>query len=220
MERGRPLLTSFKWLSVCAVFSRGQSTLPLPLSHSLTLSSPPVHCCKINGSKSREALPTTRMAPSVLLSISILVRGADSTHSYVPLHQWKAKQQLTAVMRTTISFAHNQVLSLAQITAEHMSSRWRRHSKISPHTCHPSHYAPFTRWYSCEVSVDASNKGKHDVNVFTLKWLLECGRIIGNEEFPSGPTWFGKRKFRDAGNALVDLRFIIFSIQKKTQNRL
>lgn len=160
MERGRPLLTSFKWLSVCAVFSRGQSTLPLPLSHSLTLSPPPVHCCKINGSKSREALPTTRMAPSVLLSISILVCGADSTHSYVPLHQWKAKQQLTAVMRTTISFTHNQVLSPAQITAEHMSSRWRRRSKISPHTCHPSRYAPFTRRYSkSEVSVDASNKG-------------------------------------------------------------
>lgn len=124
-------------VSVCC-FLQGAVNSAAP-SVSLSNSLSPSGCCKINGSKSREALLTTRMAPSVLLSISILVCGADSTHSNVPLHQWKAKQQLTAVMRTTISFTHNQVLSPAQITAEHMSSRWRRRSKISPHTYHPSH---------------------------------------------------------------------------------
>lgn len=92
-------------VSVCCFLQGAVSSTALSLfhsvfSHSLFL----VHFCKINGSKNWEASLPVRKAPSVLLSISISVHSVDLTYSYVPLHQWKTKQQkLTAVMRTTIS---------------------------------------------------------------------------------------------------------------------
>lgn len=124
----------------CGLFSPGGSQLSLFLcvfSHYLFL----VHCCKINGSKSREASLPVRKAPSVLFSISISVHSVDLTHSYVPLHQWKTKQQLTVVMRTTISLhSHSSHFpSPVQFTVEYISSYWTQEDTLNLALTHAIH---------------------------------------------------------------------------------
>lgn len=157
----------------CVLFSPGGSHLSLSLSHH----------CKFNGTKSWAASPTIAKAPSVLLALAYRC-GDDSTHSYVPLHQWKAKQQLTAVMRTTISSTHNQVLSPVQVTVEYISPHWKKRSKISPHTCHSSCYTLFTRWYSGDVTVHTDNK----------VLLATCRLVLGVEKdgYTRGTELFGQ----------------------------
>lgn len=114
-----------------------------------------VHCCKINAFfKKLRGLPDSEKGSiSAFLSLAYHCTVLNLTHSYVPLHQWKTKQQLTAVMRTTISSAHNQVLSPVQLTVEYISSYWIQEDtlKLAPQTCHSLWYTLFTRWYHCGV---------------------------------------------------------------------
>lgn len=137
-------------------------------------------------------------------NISISVCCDDSTHSYVPLHRWKAKQQLTVVMRTTISSAHNQVLSPVQFTVEYVSSNWRRHSKISPHTYSNIHCATHCSQDGILVKLHST------VYILNLK-LAECWLVIKNDKYNTGPELCWKKySIKAARTTLVDLQFIIF----------
>lgn len=151
-KRGRSIGCNLSNSCPCVLFSQGgggggQSVCTLPsvalsarlLSHQLTVAN--VIAAKLRG------LGGSDRGSIRAFSISISAHSVDSTHSCVPLHQWNAKQQLTAVMRTTISSAHNQVFLPSAIhCGVHKLLLNTEDTKISPHTCHSLRCTLLTWW--------------------------------------------------------------------------